>query len=204
MNTNHQTPITGPSGTNAALLMLGGTIHSPHTVNPKPGSRWLAPVLLLVALVALLFCSVGCAHRVSQCDPNLMTPEEYAACVDLERQQVLQSWAARLQMLAEEGVPLAYEALPPDKQDNFKRAIGDAVAGLRALEGPTLNIDQLVVVLQQAGVSKLASKDARLAIAGGKLVLSFVGTELSVKKPAEVELFRTALVLGFTNGLSEI
>ncbi len=112
----------------------------------------------------------------------------------------------RLQALAEYGVQRTYRLLPADKQDNFKDAIQRAVAGLKAI-GTTpgqLTLYNLIEVLRQSGVTKIDDGDAQMIIADGKFLLSFVGAELAVKTPAEVELFRAALETGLAAGLAAL
>lgn len=148
----------------------------------------------LLILLLPLFLITGCA-TIGDCPPGDI------ACLEARRQENLEKWAARLQVLATEGVPLAYSQLTaPNRQNNFRNSIQQAVEGLRALAGPTLNLDQIILVMRQAGVTELADKDAQMYIASGRLLLSFVGIELSVTKPAEVELFRTALLSGLEAG----
>ena len=136
--------------------------------------------------------------RAAQCPPDDL------GCLEQARLDNLNDWAARLEVLATDAVPMTYAMLPADKQDNFINGVTDVIAGLHHIEGDELNMDQLIKILQDAGVEKLRSDKAGMYIYGGKMLLTFVGVELAVEKPHEVEIFRGALYRGLLKGYTAV
>jgi hypothetical protein len=74
--------------------------------------------------------------------------------------------AGDLKIVAQEATAYVL-ADKPDDRVKFERA----VAGLKSLEASgTVNAESIIDALQLAGIDALDNRDARLAIAGGKLV----------------------------------
>lgn len=153
---------------------------------------WAAGITFTI-LSILLF--TGCA-TTQHCDP---ASPDYAACVAAAQRAEVQGWADDLEIIARDAVPLVLEK-NPDERPVFERVVSELK---RAEASPTISLETIRQILEDAKIKEIKAPEARAAITAGRLVIRrWIRRELEINNPEHARLIAGGLRQGIEDGLA--